>query len=65
MPLEKDRSAGRTMVEPGELSSKERNRHLKTSSGPVTSSIPVIAQQQQQQPQPPRVHATEVDEKHA
>ena len=63
MPLEKDRSAGRTMVEPGELSSKERNRHLKTSSGPVTSSIAVIAQQQQ--PQPPRVHATEVDEKHA
>jgi len=61
MPLEKDRSAGRTMVEPGELSSKERNRHLKTSSGPVTSSIPVIAQQQQ--PQPPRVHSTEGGEK--
>lgn len=63
MPLEKDRSAGRTMVEPGELSAKERNRHLKSTSGPVTSSIPVIAQQQQ--PQPPRVHPADGDEKQA
>jgi len=55
MPHEKDRPASdRRYVEPGELSARERNRHLKTSSGPVTSSIPVIAQQQQ--PQPPRLH---------
>lgn len=55
MAHEKDRPAGeRIYVEPGELSARERNRHLKTSSAPVTSSIPVIAHQQQ--PQPPREH---------
>jgi len=47
MPHEKDRPAsGRTYVEPGELSARERNRHLKTS--PPTMSIPLPTQQQQQ-----------------
>ncbi len=38
MPVEKDRPAGGRMVEPGELSAKERSRHLR----PPTTSIPVI-----------------------
>jgi hypothetical protein len=49
MPHEKDRPASdRTYVEPGELSARERLRHLK---GTPTMSIPVVTQQQQQQPQ--------------
>lgn len=61
MPHEKDRPAGdRRYVEPGELSARERNRNYRISSAPVTSSIPVIAQQQQ--PQPPRVHRTDEEE---
>lgn len=51
MSHEKDRPASdRTYVEPGELSARERLRHLK---GTPTSTIPVITQQQQQ-PQPTR-----------
>jgi len=51
MPHEKDRPAsGRTYVEPGELSARERNRHQKQTP---TMSIPLPPQvQQQQQPQP-------------
>jgi hypothetical protein len=61
MPHEKDRPAGdRRFVEPGELSAKERFRNHKISSAPVTSSIPVIAQQQQ--PQPPRIHPGDEEE---
>jgi len=48
MPHEKDRPAsGSTYVEPGELSARERVRHLKPSP---TMSIPIVAQQQQPQP---------------
>ncbi len=42
MPLEKDRPAGGRLVEPGELSAKERARHLR----PTTTSIPVITPEQ-------------------
>lgn len=55
MPVEKDRPAGGRMVEPGELSAKERSRHLR----PTTTSIPVITPQQRRaaekdaDPEPP------------
>lgn len=42
MPAEKDRPAGGRMVEPGELSAKERSRHLR----PPTTSIPIITPEQ-------------------
>ncbi|QNO37309.1 hypothetical protein H4J02_12865 [Protaetiibacter sp. SSC-01] len=42
MPVEKDRPAGGRMVEPGELSAKERSRHLR----PPTTSIPIIPPEQ-------------------
>ncbi|RQP12958.1 MAG: hypothetical protein EAS51_01250 [Microbacteriaceae bacterium] len=42
MPVEKDRPAGGRMVEPGELSAKERSRHLR----PPTTSIPIITPEQ-------------------
>lgn len=42
MPAEKDRPVGGRMVEPGELSAKERTRHLR----PPTTSIPIITPEQ-------------------
>ena len=50
MAHEKDRPAGdRIYVEPGELTARERLRHLK---GTPTSTIAVVTQHQQQ-PRPP------------
>ena len=55
MAHEKDRPASdRIFVEPGGLTARERQRHLK---GTPTSTIPVVTQQQQQ-PQPPLRDAT-------